>query len=294
MVICFRPRKLVTKPNALTRHWDVYPKEGSSNYASINPQNLRPIFTDKQLASSLRTTTFWLPALRGSLIMDTEWLQADIVSSLQSDPMALEHLSDEAESRWTTSPDRPLQLDDCIYVPDSGMLRLHVLQYAHDHPLLGHFSQSKTLDQVRRHYTWPGLKEFVQHYCKSCTTCSQAKPRQHKHYGLLKQLLVPKRPWNSISIDFIEQLPLSLGYTFILIVVDHLSKQGIFIATHDTITSSDLTWLFVIHIFSKHGVPAHVTCDRGSERRVHLMLLSVPWHGPRHEVTLHLGLPSGR
>ena len=35
--------------------------------------------------------------------------------------------------------------------------------------------------------------------------------------------------------------------------------------THDTITSSDLAWLFVIHIFSKHGVPAHIMCDRGSE-----------------------------
>ena len=82
---------------------------------------------------------------------------------------------------------------------------------------------------------------------------------------MLKQLLVPERPWNSISIDFIEQLPPSSGYTSILVVVDHLSKQGIFIATHDTITSSDLAWLFVIHVFSKHGVLAHVTCDRGSE-----------------------------
>ena len=88
---------------------------------------------------------------------------------------------------------------------------------------------------------------------------SQAKAAQA--LWLLKQLPVPKRPWNSISIDFIEQLPLLSGYTSILVVVDRLSKQGIFIPTHDTITSSDLTWLFVIHVFSKHGVPAHVTCN---------------------------------
>ena len=148
MVICFWPGKLGTKPDALTCCWDIYPKEGSSDYASINPQNMWPIFSDEQLASSLRATTFWLPALCGSLIMDTEWLQADIVSSLQSDPMALEHLSDDAKSQWTTSPDGLLWLDDCIYVPDSGMLQLRVLQYAHNHPLLGHFSQLKTLDQV--------------------------------------------------------------------------------------------------------------------------------------------------
>ena len=99
MVIHFQPGKLGTKPDALTRHWDIYPKEGSSNYASINLQNLWPISTDEQLALSLHTTTFWLLALHGSLIMNTERLQADIVSSLQLDPMALEHLSDEAESQ---------------------------------------------------------------------------------------------------------------------------------------------------------------------------------------------------
>ena len=122
MVIHFQPRKLSTKFDALMHHWDIYPKEGSSDYASINPQNLQPIFTDEQLALSLCATTFWLPALRGSLIMDTEWLQADIVSSLQLDLTALEHLSDEAKSRWTTSPDGLLWLDDCIYVLDSGTL----------------------------------------------------------------------------------------------------------------------------------------------------------------------------
>ena len=140
----------------------------------------------------LCTSTLWLPALQGSLIMDTERLRADIVSSLQSDPTALVHLSDQTDLQWTTSPNGLLWQDDCIYVPDVGMLQLRILQYAHDHPLSRHFSQSKTLHQVRHHYTWPGLLEFIVHYCKLCTTCVQAKPQQHKPYGLLKQLPVPK------------------------------------------------------------------------------------------------------
>ena len=37
-------------------------------------------------------------------------------------------------------------------------------------------------------------------------------------------------------MDFIEQLLKSSGYTTILVVVDHLMKQSIFIPTHDTIT----------------------------------------------------------
>src|SRR5882724_8499432 len=99
----------------------------------------------------------------------------------------------------------------------------------------------------------------------SCTICSCAKPMCHKPYGLLKQLLIPKRPWNSISMDFIEKLPPSSGYTFILVIVDHLSKQSLFIPTYDTITSPQLAQLFVLHVFSKHGVPSHFTSDHGTE-----------------------------
>jgi len=54
LVIRFHPGKLGAKPDALTRQWDVYPKEGDSGYARVNPPNLRPVFTQEQLSNSLR------------------------------------------------------------------------------------------------------------------------------------------------------------------------------------------------------------------------------------------------
>ena len=66
-------------------------------------------------------------------------------------------------------------------------------------------------------------------------------------------------------MDFIEQLPKSSGYTAILVVVDRLTKQAIFIPTHDTITLANLAKLFILHVFSKHGVPSHITSDHGSK-----------------------------
>ena len=70
-------------------------------------------------------------------------------------------------------------------------------------------------------------------------------------------------------MDFIEQLPSSSGFTAILVVIDRLSKQAIFIPTHDTITSPELAQLFLLHVFAKHGIPTHVTSDRGSEFVLH-------------------------
>src|SRR5882724_1994266 len=238
---------------------------GNSDYARVNPQKYHPVFTSEQLASSLRATTLSIPILHGSLIMDAERLHSNIQSQLQDDLISAEHLDNQSDPKWTLDPNGLLRHLGRIYVPNSGNLQLRVLQYSHDHLLAGHFGQTKTLHQVRMQYYWSGLPVYIKDYCKSCTTCPCAKPVHHKPYGLLKQLPIPKKPWNSISMDFIEKLPPSSGYTSILVIVDHLSKQSLFIPTHDTITSPQLAQLFVLHIFSKHGVPSHVTSDHGTE-----------------------------
>src|ERR1700709_1439623 len=122
-----------------------------------------------------------------------------------------------------------------------------------------------TLAKIELSNSFVAIKDYV----KACTTCARAKTPRHKPYGTLKQLPIPKKPWNSISMDFIKQLPDSAGFTTILVVIDRLSKQGIFIPTYDTITSPELAKLFLLHVFSKHGVPAHVTSDRGTEFILH-------------------------
>ena len=93
----------------------------------------------------------------------------------------------------------------------------------------------------------------------------RAKPQRHKPDSLLKQLPIPERPWNSISMDFIETLPTSDGSDSILVIVNRLTKQGIFIPTTIHCTSKDLATLFILHVFSKHGVPEHITSDCGPE-----------------------------
>jgi len=53
LVIRFRPGRLGTKPDALTRRWDVYPKGGDNGYTSVNLHNFCPVFTHEQIAASL-------------------------------------------------------------------------------------------------------------------------------------------------------------------------------------------------------------------------------------------------
>jgi hypothetical protein len=197
--------------------------------------------------------------------MDIPKLHSDIKSALISNPTISSHLESPPEPRWSVDSKGLLQLDERIYILDIDDLCLRVLQNKHDHPISGHFGQNKTIKLICQEYVWPGLRDFVKSFCKSCTNCLRSKSQRHQPYGLLKQLPILEKPWNSISMDFIEKLPTSSGYNAILVIIDCLSKQGIFIPTTVNITSPMLARLFIFHIFSKHGVPSHVTSDRGSE-----------------------------
>src|SRR5258708_5045420 len=132
-------------------------------------------------------------------------------------------------------------------------------------------------------YHWPGLRHMVGDYIRSCTSCARTKVMCHKPYGLLKQLPIPSQPWESISTDFIKQLPMSEGFTAILVIMDRLTKQSLFIPTHDMVDAPQLAQLFLTHIFLKHGTLGHVTSNCRTEFMSHFFrslrsLLSMKLH----------------
>jgi len=87
----------------------------------------------------------------------------------------------------------------------------------------------------------------------------------YKPYSVLKQLPVPLYPWDSILMDFIEQLPKSNGYTNILVIIDRLSKQVIFIPTSKMLDSPTLASLSIFHVFAKYSLPSHITSDQDAK-----------------------------
>jgi len=105
LVICLRPRKLSTKPDALTCQWDVYLKEGGSDYTTVNPQNLKPIFSHEQLASSLHGSKLYSTAVSGAYIMDLEQLTKDIRSAYPHDPVSSVQLPTPSALKWSLSED---------------------------------------------------------------------------------------------------------------------------------------------------------------------------------------------
>ena len=274
--VLYRPGRLGGKPDILTRRSDVYPKRGEGAYALANPQNLQQLFKDGQLLELLRATYILQPeSISASAIVQmrptiykVDSLLADILTELTSDEFAKTQL--EPSPPWSRSPSGLLLFNLRVYVPEGHDLRLRILQLKHDHETAGHPGFRKTLDLVKREFYWPGLRNYVSDYCRTCDNCSRNKAAHHKPYGLLKQLPIPERPWESISVDFIVELPPSSDsstaniHDAILVVVDRLTKMSLFIPTTTKATSQELARLYVKHVFSKHGVPSDIVSDRGS------------------------------
>ena len=122
---------------------------------------------------------------------------------------------------------------DRIQVPNDPQLRQNLLMQAHDSILAGHFGQEKTQELLQRTFSWPGLARDVHIYVRACDSCQRTKPSTRSPGGLLQPLSIPDKPWQSVSLDLITDLPKTpRGHTAILVVVDRLTKLAHFIATN--------------------------------------------------------------
>jgi len=85
LFIQFRPRRLGTKPDALTWRQDVYQKDSIENN-----QTRQPIFTTEQLNDSQLRTGPSQRKLQATIILNTESLFANIRTAMTTDPFCKE------------------------------------------------------------------------------------------------------------------------------------------------------------------------------------------------------------
>ena len=150
-----------------------------------------------------------------------------------------------------------------ILIPTSASsLILTILQQYHDSPLAGHYGVTRTQALVGQYFKWTGMATAVEAYVRSCDACQRNKVVRHAPYGLLNPLPIPPKPWCSISLDWITDLPPSNYHDAILVVVDRLTKQAIFIPTTKSMSAADVATLFLQHVVRVHGIPDSIISDR--------------------------------
>ncbi|KAJ0885707.1 putative nucleotidyltransferase, Ribonuclease H [Helianthus annuus] len=152
--------------------------------------------------------------------------------------------------------------DDAVLLSSKSPLLSTVLAMCHSSPEGGHFGFHKTFAKVKHNFWWVGMKEFVKKYIKECHTCQRAKTDSLQPAGLLQPLPVPERVWEDISMDFVEGLPVSNGFTVVMVVVDRLSKYAHFVPMRHPFNATTVAREFVANVVRLHGIPSTIVSDR--------------------------------
>jgi hypothetical protein len=166
-------------------------------------------------------------------------------------------------AEWSES-DGLLMFHGKIYVPKNRDLRCRIEQH-HDTCIGGHAGHFKTLEPVSRNYWWPQMSRYIGIYVKHCDLCNRTKVQRQRPISELHPSETPEAPWDTISINFIVELPKSHGYDAIMCVVDSLTKCAHFIPTHTTINAEGTALLFLKEVWKHHGTPRVVVSDRGPQ-----------------------------
>lgn len=178
-------------------------------------------------------------------------------------PILLKTTAEQEPEGPYSVQDGLLLREGLVCVPDNPDLKRMILNECHDSPMAGHFGITKTFHLVSRTFYWPSLRTYIKDYVGGCDICQRSKSSNHKPYGLLQPLPIADRPWASISVDFITQLPESNGFSSICVFVDRFTKMAHFAPTTDNVDAEGTVQLFLERVFSAHGLPDDVTSDRG-------------------------------
>ncbi|KAL0348240.1 UNVERIFIED_CONTAM: Transposon Tf2-11 polyprotein [Sesamum angustifolium] len=120
-----------------------------------------------------------------------------------------------------------------LYVPKGGDLRKSLISECHDTLWAGHPEKSAPM----RWCSGPtiGHRCGTMSYVRTCLICQQDKADHQKKAGLLQPLPIPKRPWESVSMDYISGLPKVGDLGTIIVVVDRLSNMPLLSQPQNTL-----------------------------------------------------------
>ena len=126
----------------------------------------------------------------------------------------------------------------------------------------GHSEVLKTYQRVATGFYWDGMRKDIEEKVRRCEVCQRHKYMVMAPGGLLQPLELPYKVWEELTMDFIEGLPRSEGFTVILVVVDRLSKYAHFIPLRHPFTAATVANVFLREVVRLHGIPKSIIMDR--------------------------------
>jgi transposase InsO family protein len=141
-----------------------------------------------------------------------------------------------------------------------------VIERHHNDIREGHPGEARTVEKIQRNYYFPGIIRKVRKHIRACDECQRNKPKQQKPYGKMQSNKVPERPWQHLTMDFVD-MPETHGITDrekwnqILVIVDRFSKSTILIPARKNLTAREVYHILWEKVFAVFGLPETIVTD---------------------------------
>lgn len=190
----------------------------------------------------------------------------DLKTALQSSP-EFTTLFQQIEHRPDSHPSYKIAqgfifYEGRIWLDPQSPFKIRLLEEFHNSPISGHMGIHKTFNRLQANFYWKGMRKDVAEFISHCVVCQTTKYETKRPAGLLQPLPIPSAVWEDLSLDFITGLPVSNGYTVILVVVDRFSKGAHFGALPTNFTAYKVALLFLDLVCKHHGMPRSLVSDR--------------------------------
>ena len=138
-------------------------------------------------------------------------------------------------ARWKTGiPKLTICTSEVVTPPLND--RLGIISEAHDSAIGGHKGIAKTYHRFRERYFWPGIKEDMCEYVRTCAECQKRKLVRVKTRQPMRITTTPNGAFEVLEMDIVGPLPVTVaGNKYILTLQCNLTKYS------DALPISDMT-----------------------------------------------------
>ena len=139
------------------------------------------------------------------------------------------------------------------------------MEIAHDSFVGGHMGIKKTSDKILSNFFWPGLKDDVKRFSRSCDVCQRTVNKGQVYRVPLQITPVIDEPFKRVAIDLVGPIhpPSEAGHRFFLTLVDYATRYPDAVALKSITTENVAEAL--LDLFSRIGFPEEILSDMGTQ-----------------------------
>jgi hypothetical protein len=159
------------------------------------------------------------------------------------------------ETSFQMLSDELIAMGRQIYLPEDKTLKDEVLREAYEYRFATHLGSTKMYRDLKEYYWWPNMKREIIEFVSNYGICQQVKIEHQKPAGEFQSLSILEWKWEDISMDFVTGLPRGKkGNDAIWVIVDRLTKSGLFLPMKMTDLVDKLAKLYVNEVIRLHRV----------------------------------------